>query len=48
MANAQLLLVVLAIVFTLVNAIGGRLPLWVAVLMLCLALLVPYLPLKVR
>ncbi len=38
--NIQLLLVIAALVLTIVSAVTPRVPLWVAVLVLCLALLI--------
>ena len=37
----RLVLVVLAVVLTIISAVSARLPLWVAVLVLALAQLVP-------
>lgn len=36
-----LTLVVIAFVLTLINGITGKVPLWIAVLILCIAFLVP-------
>jgi len=36
-----LTLVVIAFILTLVNGVTGKVPLWVAVLLLCIALMVP-------
>lgn len=38
--SVGLLLVLLALAFTLIAGVTGRLPLWIAVLLICLALLV--------
>lgn len=39
MISVTLLLLVLALAFTLIHAVTGKLPLWIAVLFLCLVLL---------
>ncbi len=40
MYSVTTVLIVLAFVFTLISAISGKVPLWIAVLLLCLAGLV--------
>ena len=40
MISVFLLLVLIAFVLTIVSAITGRVPLWIAVLFLCVALLI--------
>ncbi len=39
-------LAILALVIALVNAISGRAPLWIAVALLALAMILPGLPLR--
>lgn len=38
--TVQLSLVVIAFILTLVHAVSGKVPLWIAVLLICIAMLV--------
>jgi hypothetical protein len=42
--SAFLLLVLIAFALTLINGINGKVPLWIAVLLVCVALLVQVVP----
>jgi hypothetical protein len=42
--SVSVILAVIALVVALVNAFSGRAPLWIAVVLLALALIVPGLP----
>ena len=41
MITIPLTLVFIAFVLTLVNGVTGKVPLWIAVLLLCIAMMVP-------
>lgn len=40
MISVSLLLLLLALAFTLIHAVTGKVPLWIAVLFVCLVLLI--------
>ena len=44
--SISFVLAVLALVIALVNAVSGRAPLWIAVALLALAMILPGLPIK--
>ena len=44
--SISFVLAVLALVIALVNAVSGRAPLWIAVVLLALAMILPGLPIK--
>ena len=41
MITIPLILVFIAFILTLVNGVTGKVPLWIAVLLLCIAMMVP-------
>ena len=41
MITIPLTLVFIAFILTLVNGVTGKIPLWIAVLLLCIAMMVP-------
>jgi hypothetical protein len=44
--SISFVLAVIALVIALVNAVSGRAPLWIAVALLALAMILPGLPIK--
>ncbi len=46
MATVQLSLAVIAFVLTLINGINNKVPLWIPVLLICILLMIPALPVK--
>ena len=43
MLTIPFILVAIAFILTLINGITGKVPLWIAVLLLCIAMMVPAL-----
>lgn len=44
--SVSLILGVAALIITIIHAINGRAPLWIAVLLLAIAMMVPGLPIR--
>lgn len=44
--NISSILIIIALILTIIYAVNGKIPLWVSVLLIELALLIPSIPLK--